>query len=84
MGRWINNVMLTMLLAMSLMAQPALAQSQGNAQAKQRAMQIAEQRTNGKSLGARFINRDGKSGYRVRVFKDGKVRHVFIAMAALR
>lgn len=78
------KVFISIVLAVCLMSQPALAQSAGSPQAKQRAMQIAEQRTNGKSLGARFINSEGKRGYRVRVFKDGKVRHVFIPLAALR
>ncbi|MGH1543488.1 MAG: hypothetical protein ACRBHB_24025 [Arenicella sp.] len=79
-----NKILPSILLSLSvLFSAPAFAQSD-QAQAKERAMQMAEQQTNGKSLSARFVDRNGRTGFQVRVFKKGKVQHVFIPMSATR
>jgi len=44
----------------------------------QKAMDAAEKQTNGKAIGAKFLQKGEKKGYKVRIFKEGKVSHVFI------
>lgn len=50
----------------------------------QKAMEFAEQQSNGKAIGAKFIQKGNKQGYKVRIIKDGKVRHLFIALEQLQ
>jgi len=44
------------------------------------AMQIAEQQTQGKAVRAQYKETANKSGFRVRLLKNGKVIHTFISM----
>jgi len=46
----------------------------------QKAMKIAESQTNGKAVGSKYVQEGKKIGYKVRILKDGKVSHVFVAI----
>lgn len=49
-----------------------------------KAMNIAENATGGQALGVRFVDKPNRKGYRVRILKNGKVSHIFIALRELR
>lgn len=55
-----------------------------NMNSAEQAMNIAESSTGGKALGARYVDKGSKKGYRVRIIKNGKVRHMFVPLRKLR
>jgi hypothetical protein len=50
----------------------------------QKAMQVAENTTQGKAIGAKFIQKGKLKGYKVRIMKDGKISHVFVSLQQLQ
>lgn len=85
---WKKNILTaclaSTLLLLAINASPVIAADALGAQAKAQAMQMAERETQGKSISARFIQTEKRRGFRVRVLKDGKVKHVFIAASRLQ
>ena len=79
----INSLVLTLVVTISvmLMADPVVAFSKTD---NQKAMEYAEQQSDGKAIGAKFITKGKKKGYKVRIIKDGKISHLFIALEQLQ
>jgi len=50
----------------------------------QKAMYIAEERSKGKAIGAKLVQKGNRKGYRVRILKNGKITHLFIPLIQLR
>lgn len=50
----------------------------------QKAMQIAQSMSKGKAIGAKFVNREKRKGYKVRLIHKGKIRHIFISLQELK
>ena len=71
-------ISITLLMASVMcLTQPAFA---SDGQSKQIAMQIAEKQTKGKAVRAQYKEMADKSGFRVRLLKEGKVIHTFVSM----
>ena len=48
--------------------------------ASQKAMKVAEGKTQGKAVSSKFMQQGGKKGYKVRILKGGKISHIFISL----
>lgn len=70
-------MLLTLFSFYFLVGSSAYAQS---ANSSQKAMKLAESQTKGKAVNTKFVDKDGKQGYKVRILKDGKVSHVYISL----
>ena len=49
----------------------------------QKAMKLAETQTDGKAVSSKYVQEGDKTGYKVRILKDGNVSHVFISLDSI-
>lgn len=78
--RSIKTILTTALLVIGIIASTTQSTLASDGRSKALAIQIAESQTRGKAVRAKYIQTAEKSGFNVRLLKDGKVIHTFISM----